>query len=226
MNRSIAALAPVLVAAMLIAGCSSKTTSAADETTTTAVPATSSTTTTMNATAGTSAVLVAFPDQAAADAWINVDDSVMGGVSASESTWTTEGGSGAMAFTGLLSTERNGGFASTFAPIDRSLGLRAAGARALAVDATGDGRTYLLQLRVGGNGNERWIARFTPAGPTSGQRVSTIAIDTFEPVSQFLRPTVADAPLDPASIFQIGIYVLDGQVGRFRLVLNTVTAIK
>ena len=214
----------LLATVAVVAACSSSPSSSGDvasdttAVTTTAEPSTTSTT----VPAGN--VLASFPDAAAADAWVNVDDSVMGGVSDSRSTWTTEGGVGALAFEGVLSTERNGGFSSTLGPIDRTIGQRAAGARALAVDATGDGRTYLLQLR--GGGGQRWIARFTPPPTSSATRVSTIAVDSFEAVTQFLRPMPSSAPLDPSTINQIGVYVLDGQVGQFRLVLVSVTAVR
>lgn len=216
----------VLGALLTLSGCSSSTRSsdvAPDTTSVVEVTTSTSTTTTV---APSSDVLVSFPDAASVARWANVDDSVMGGVSASRSTWTTDGGVGALAFTGVLSTERNGGFSSTLGPIDRTMGARAAGARALKVEASGDGRTYLLQLRAGADSAQRWIARFTPPTSAGVPAHSTIAIDAFESVSQFLRPITPAGPLDPSTITQLGIYVLDGQVGEFRLVLTAVTAVK
>jgi hypothetical protein len=173
-------------------------------------------------------VIISFPDAASVAAWRNVDDSVMGGVSASTSSWLLNGGRGAMEFTGELSTDNNGGFASTLSRVDKDLGTRASGSRALGVRAIGDGRTYLLQLRAGPSGAERWISRFTPPtvvtdgiGPTVD-----VSLESFEPVNQFLRPIDPVAALDPATISQIGVYVLDGQVGSFRLVLESVSAVR
>ena len=172
--------------------------------------------------------IVSFPDAASVAAWRNVDDSVMGGVSASTSSWVVSGGRGAMEFTGELSTDNNGGFASTLSRVDTDLGRRASGSRALGVRAFGDGRTYLLQLRAGPSGGERWISRFTPpivdtegTGPTV-----EVSLESFEPVNQFLRPIDPVAALDPATISQIGVYVLDGQVGSFRLVLEGISAVR
>jgi hypothetical protein len=172
--------------------------------------------------------IVSFPDASSVAAWRNVDDSVMGGVSASRSSWVTSEGRGAMEFTGDLSTENNGGFASTLSRVDTGLGMRAAGARALGVRAYGDGRTYLLQLRAGPSGADRWISRFTPpGGDTGGSSVNVeLPLASFEPVNQFLRPVDPMAALDPASISQIGIYVLDGQVGQFLLVLESISALR
>lgn len=173
-------------------------------------------------------VIISFPDASSVAAWRNVDDSVMGGVSASTSSWLLSGGRGAMEFTGELSTDNNGGFASTLSRVDKDLGTRASGSRALGVRAFGDGRIYLLQLRAGPSGTERWISRFTPPNVDSKWTGVTVevAFSSFEPVNQFLRPIDPVAALDPATISQIGIYVLDGQVGSFRLVLESISALR
>jgi hypothetical protein len=173
-------------------------------------------------------VIVSFPDDSSVASWRNVDDSVMGGVSASTSSWVATGDGGVMEFTGDLSTDNNGGFASTLSRVDTGLGMRAAGARALGVRAYGDGRTYLLQLRAGPSGADRWISRFTPPADDSSGTAANIELPlaSFEPVNQFLRPVDPMAALDPASITQIGIYVLDGQVGSFRLVFESLSAVR
>jgi len=174
------------------------------------------------------AVIISFPDVSSVAAWRNVDDSVMGGVSASTSSWVSSGDRGAMEFTGDLSTDNNGGFASTLSRVDSDLGMRASGSRALGLRAFGDGRTYLLQLRAGPGGADRWISRFTPpAGDNEGSGANLeLPLESFEPVNQFLRPVDPMAAFDPASITQIGIYVLDGQVGSFRLVLESISAVR
>ena len=173
-------------------------------------------------------VIISFPDASSVAAWRNVDDSVMGGVSASTSSWVSSGGRGAMEFTGELSTDNNGGFASTLSRVDTGLGMRASGSRALGLRAFGDGRTYLLQLRAGPSGADRWISRFTPPAEDSSGTAANIELPlaSFEPVNQFLRPVDPMAALDPATISQIGIYVLDGQVGSFRLVLEGISAVR
>lgn len=185
-------------------------------------------TTTSTTASPSSAVLVAFPDPASTEGWINVDDSVMGGISASETEWLDGGGEGALVFTGLLSTESNGGFSSVLSPTDRAIGQRASDAIALQVNAIGDGRTYLLQLRAGREGNERWIARFTPLTyrPRTDTEESKIPISSFQFVDRFLRPMQPSTPLDPSTIVQVGVYVLDGQIGQFRLTLESISAIR
>jgi hypothetical protein len=173
-------------------------------------------------------VIVSFPDASSVAAWRNVDDWVMGGVSASSSSWVSSGGRGALEFTGDLSTDNNGGFASTVRRADAGLGLRASGARALGLRAFGDGRTYLLQLQAGPTGADRWISRFTPPADDASGSAPTIELPlaSFEPVNKFLEPVDPMGALDPASITQIGIYVLDGQVGSFRLELESITALR
>jgi len=172
--------------------------------------------------------VVWFPDASSVAAWRNVNDSVMGGVSGSSNSWVSSGGRGAIEFTGELSTENNGGFASTVSRVDAGLGVRASGARALGLRAFGDGRTYLLQLLAGPSGADRWISRFTPpADDTSGSAPNIeLPLASFEPVNKFLEPVDPMAELDPAFISQIGIYVLDGQVGSFRLVVESISALR
>ncbi|MBU6329025.1 MAG: CIA30 family protein [Acidobacteria bacterium] len=221
-------LAVVGLALGLIAGAcgGSAATSSVDPSVETTAAPSPSTTASSASTIASSAVIVAFPDPASVDAWRNVDDSVMGGVSDSTSSWVDVDG-GAMEFTGDLSTENNGGFASTLSPVDRTFGARAVGAGALRVSAQGDGRTYLLQLRAGANGSDRWISRFTPAADgATGSSAIDLPIASFEAVNGFLRPVTPTGPLDPATITQIGVYVLDGQVGRFRLVLVSITPVR
>ena len=127
-----------------------------------------------------------------------------------------------------MTTEQNGGFTSTLGPADQRIGQLALGANALGVKAIGDGRTYVLQLRAGQSGQDRWIARFTPSSTSEGSsgNLVSIPIDSFAPVNRFLRPTTPSAPLDPATIDQIGVYLIDEQVGNFRLAIEQITAIR
>jgi NADH dehydrogenase [ubiquinone] 1 alpha subcomplex assembly factor 1 len=173
-----------------------------------------------------SGVLFDFAKPQSVTGWSSIDDSVMGGISKSTTTWDETDGSGALLFSGLMTTEQNGGFTSTLGPPDRSLGQVAAGAKALGVNAIGDGRTYVLQLRAD-QSETRWIARFTPLTKhegTNGNLVS-IPLESFAPVDRFLRPATARAPLDPANIVQISVYLIDEQIGDFRLAIKAFTAI-
>jgi len=175
-----------------------------------------------------SSVLFEFASPRSVTGWASVDDSVMGGISASTTTWVETTGSGALLFSGMMTTEQNGGFTSTFGPADQRLGQAAAGSNALGVTAVGDGRTYVMQLRTGQSGQDRWIARFTPTSISEGSNGTLVAIpiDSFAPVNRFLSPATPSAPLDPATIIQIGIYLIDEQVGNFRLAIEQISAIR
>src|SRR5690348_5989802 len=80
------------------------------------------------------------PDNVAG--WTTVNDPVMGGRSTSNVAY----GDGGLVFSGDLSLENNGGFASARSPQDPGIGERAAGATSLRVRAVGDGKTYVLKV--------------------------------------------------------------------------------
>lgn len=216
MRRCVALLA--LLAPLVLAACGADETPTTSSSTTTSTPAQSSTTTSTSA--PVDRVLVSFADPDAVVGWTNVDDTVMGGVSDSVTRWSA----GNLVFSGTMSLDNNGGFVSTVGPVDRSIGTRAAGVRTIVVDATDDdSRTYVLLLRAGRDGVDRWIARFTP--PTSDNCCAVeLPLDEFRPVDRFLRSTTPSMPLDPSTIVQMGIYLTDGQQGRFVLRVASIDA--
>lgn len=219
---SVAVIAITTIAACSGSTASSTTTSSVEVSTTTAPPPT---TTSIERDVATTNVLFDFPDRESVRRWSNIDDSVMGGISSSTSTWIDTGG---LLFSGTMTTESNGGFTSVLGPAEERIGERSAATLGLGVDAVGDGRTYVLQLRAGVDGRDRWIARFTPIAITnrSTGNIVTIPFDSFQPVDRFLRPTTPSAPLDPSTILQIGIYLIDGQVGDFRLAVRSILAVR
>ncbi|MCV7214782.1 CIA30 family protein [Mycobacterium crocinum] len=159
------------------------------------------------------AVLADLSDPAAVAAWTTVNDPVMGGRSTSSVTF----GDGGLVFSGNISLENNGGFASARAPLDSEIGARASGATSLSVRALGDGKTYVLKVETG----QPWsyIQRFsTDAGV---RRAYDLPVGNFESVGMFLNPVPAP-PLDPSAINRVGIYILDKQEGPFRLVVSAI----
>ncbi len=182
---------------------------------TSANPPTTQTSTSTGAT-DTLRVLESFAEPGSVDDWTNVDDTVMGGVSASTTTWSEE----RMVFAGDLSLENNGGFTSVRGPVDPGFGDVLAGASAIVVDAEGDGRTYVLQVRT--SDDRQYVARFvTTAGGLERHR---LPLDAFEPVTRFLEPAPDAPPLDAGSVAQLTIYLLDGQEGPFRLAVAEISA--
>lgn len=167
-------------------------------------------------------VLVSFADPASVAGWSNVDDSVMGGVSISRTTWEA----GSLVVAGIVSKDNNGGFVSTIGPVDPGLGTRARGAMSIAIGAhldTGPVGRYLLWLRSADGG--RWVAPFTPLATGSCCAV-TIPVVDFVPVDRFLRELPSAAPLDPSAIVQLGIYLLpDVPRSAFRLTVTSIDAV-
>ncbi len=228
MRRSLLLSALSLFWVFVLSSCSSETrTSPSTETSVTTELAPPVTAAPVAPPEPTTNVLFEFESPQSIAGWSSVDDSVMGGISASTTTWEETDGSGALLFSGRMTTEQNGGFTSTLGPSDQRLGRVASGAAALGVSAVGDGRTYVMQLRAGQSGQDRWIARFTPPStPGERRRLVSIPIESFAPVNRFLSPITPNSPLDPSTIEQIGIYLIDGQVGNFRLAIEQITAIR
>lgn len=159
----------------------------------------------------------AFPTAASVDGWVNQDDPVMGGVSRSAATWSD----GALVFSGNLSLENNGGFASVLSPRTDPAGPRMAGATGLTLDATGDGRTYVVQLRSADRAGA-YIQRVTTEAGAA--RSYDLPISGFEPVNFMLQRDQAAPPLDPADVGQVAIYVTDKQEGPFSLQVRRLAA--
>jgi hypothetical protein len=184
--------------------------------TTTAVEtsvATTSTTTTPIQQAQ-SMVLYDFADQSDVSDWFNQNDTVMGGVSDSASTWVD----GQLVFSGNLSLDNNGGFTSTFGPINDQLPTLMSGAEAIVVTARGDGKTYLMQIR--NYDNTRYIQRFTTVADVEQDYVLPLA--DFESVDWRLSVIPNAAPIDTSTIGQLGFYLLDKQVGPFELAISMI----
>jgi hypothetical protein len=171
-------------------------------TTTTAVPA--------------DIILFDFADPASVAGWSTQNDTVMGGVSSATVAWAD----GAMVFSGELSLANNGGFTSAVSPQDPGLGVGASETDALVINGTGDSRTYLVQLRGGRNGQQRWTQPFTL--PTTPGEV-TLPINAFE-ATDFMLDPVAPEPVDPSTITAVAIYLVDNQPGPFGLSVTSLAA--
>ncbi len=163
-----------------------------------------------------SVVLVDLDDAGEVAAWTTVNDPVMGGMSASRIAF----GDGGLVFSGTISLQNNGGFASARSPQDPDIGRKATGAQTFRVHAVGDGKTYLLKV---GTAGQPWsyVQRFpTEAGV---QRIYELPVESFSPVGMRLDPA-PDAPqtLDPSSVNQVAIYILDKQQGPFAITLSAI----
>lgn len=143
-----------------------------------------------------------------------VNDGVMGGRSSSRLELADEGFA---VFSGNVSLENNGGFASVRLPIPpRAM----AGATHLVLRVRGDGQRYQARLRSGRQWDGvSWAAEFEAS--RSGWVTVEMPLDGFEPTFRGYRPRRA-GPVAPAEVGQVGIMITDKQVGPFRLEIEWV----
>jgi len=155
-----------------------------------------------------------FTTQSVAANWSVQNDTVMGGVSESSSTWVDK----QLVFSGNLSLENNGGFVSCFGPVDEKLPNLMNGSTAIRIRATGDGKTYLFQLR--GNDGTNYVQRFTST--KEKDQVYVLPLSDFTAVDWRLEE-IADAPaIETSNIYQMGIYLVDKQTGPFRIAITSI----
>jgi len=158
--------------------------------------------------------LLDFDDAAEAAAWYAVDDVVMGGVSRSGFDLSAPG---IARFSGQVSLENGGGFASVRTP---PRGWDTVGATAFVLRVRGGGRTYKFTLRTGdGFDGIQYQARFAP--PAGEWTEVRLPVASFAPT--FRGRTLSGVlPLDPASVRALGLMVSDKQAGSFELLLDRI----
>lgn len=183
-----------------------------EQTATTATATSEAVTTTTSPAADEPIVLADFPDADSVAGWSIQNDTVMGGVSNSRTEWVD----GQLIFAGDLSLDNNGGFCSMRSPVSADFGALAAGATALTLTATGDDQVYLVQVRTD---RDLFVQRVTIAGDTEDTYVLPFA--DFTATDFMLDAITPLEPLDPGSILQIAVYILDKQEGPFRLAIRS-----
>ena len=90
----------------------------------------------------------------------------------------------------------------------------------IAIEARGDGRVWTVEVRMDGE-NGGWISTFA----TSPEEFAVVELPwvTFVPVTRFLDPRNPSAALDPAQIFSVAFYLIDGFEAPFRLELRSIS---
>ena len=222
MARAVTASFTGLAAAIALSACGSNdenvssivanTSPMTTEQTATTSTTTSEAVTTTTPTAEEPIVLADFPDADSVAGWSIQNDTVMGGVSNSRTEWVD----GQLIFAGDLSLDNNGGFCSMRSPVSADFGALAAGATALTLTATGDDQVYLVQVRTD---RDLFVQRVTIAGDTEDTYVLPFA--DFTATDFMLDAITPLEPLDPGSILQIAVYILDKQEGPFRLAIRS-----
>ena len=155
-----------------------------------------------------------FTTQAVVASWSVQNDTVMGGVSESSSTWVDN----QLVFSGNLSLENNGGFVSCFGPVDEKLATVIGGATSLYLRATGDGKTYLFQLR--GNDGTNYVQRFTSTAEED--QVYVLPLSEFTSVDWRLTEIADAPPIETNNIYQMGLYLVDKQTGPFKIAISSI----
>ena len=160
--------------------------------------------------------LVDFSEPTEQDRWLIVNDGVMGGRSDGRMQWS---GDGTAIFSGSISLEQGGGFASVRARLGR---MDLSSYHGLSVRFRGDGKRYRLRIRTDPDCDG--IA-YQASFDTTADRwdIIDLAFDRFIPSFRGRTPTGA-TPLDPSLIEQIGFMVADKQAGDFHLEIDWVRA--
>lgn len=157
-----------------------------------------------------------FADEAVIDAWVAVNDAVMGGVSTGRLEAT---GNGTAAFTGLVSLENDGGFASVRSrPREHDLG----GCAGLELRVRGDGRRYKINLKTDPLPDG---VLYRAVFETREDEWQTLRLPFVKFLPAFRGRIVPEAPpLDPSRVRSLGLMISDRQAGPFRLEIARIAA--
>ena len=145
-----------------------------------------------------------------------INDRVMGGISASQLQLTKEG---TALFTGNVSLENNGGFASLQSK--PSL-YNFTGYEGIAIRVRGDGKRYKLSLK---NNTFLDSARYESAFTTEKGVWATVTIPFNTLVPTFRgRVLTNEIPLDISKVKSFGLLISDKQAGPFRMEIDWLKA--
>ena len=157
--------------------------------------------------------LADFTDRTEAECWQSIDDAVMGGHSRSAMLAGDDMG----VFTGTLSLERGGGFASVRRR-DQLVDLSAY--HSVELRLRGDGKRYKLNLRTSRDYDGAVYQASFETRPSTWQSVR-LNLSAFAP--RFRGRSMAGV-LDPRRICSLGLLISDRQTGTFRLELSAIKA--
>jgi len=160
--------------------------------------------------------LLDFAAASAIELWAPIDDLVMGGLSRSR---FTAGDPGSARFSGMVSLENGGGFASVRT---RPRSWPTAGTDGFALRVRGDGKTYKFTVRVDDRFDGiQYQARFSPP---AGEWTEVVL-----PAVSFLasfrgRPVSAAPPLEMRQVRALGLMISERQAGAFELLISRIAA--
>lgn len=153
--------------------------------------------------------LLNFAAPEAAENWQAVNDGVMGGVSSGRFRITDDR---TLEFSGMLSLENNGGFASVRTkPTD--LGIEAGDS--IVVRVRGDGRAYVLNLYTR---SRRMAFSYRAPLPTTKDEWTELRVPLADFIpTAFGRRVQGMGPVEPDQINGLGFMLSDKKAGPFRL---------
>ncbi|MFW5757571.1 MAG: CIA30 family protein [Bacteroidota bacterium] len=141
--------------------------------------------------------------------WLIVNDGVMGGLS--ESRFALSNRNTAV-FSGYVTLENNGGFASTRT---KAMQFQMDGYKGILIRVKGDGKKYQFRLRTN-NQFDGVAYRYHFETKKDQWQTISVAFNEFEPV--FRGRTLQNVqPVSPQNIQQLGIMISDKQTGNFKL---------
>ena len=159
-----------------------------------------------------------FDNLAEVQQWRTIDDVVMGGVSQSV---IKAGSQGTVLFTGTVSLENFGGFASASSmPADYNLH----GCEGIAIRVQGDGKRYKFTVKT-----DTAFSGFTYQAPfnteNSAWSIIKFPFKTFVPT---FRGSVMDdvEPIDAGKVKSFGFLIADKQKGPFRIEIDWIKTYK
>ena len=145
--------------------------------------------------------------------WRVESDRVMGG----RSTGSAETAEGTLVFDGEVVTE-GGGFSSVRA--GRKVDL--SGYDGIELRVRGGGRTFELDVSDGTESRGREVNRRGPFPTTGSWKTVRVPFDSLEETAH--GEPVSPGPLNLAAVTSIGIYIIDGKDGPFRLEVDWIRA--
>ena len=171
---------------------------------------------TIKADTATNKTLFDFQAATNSPAWQIVNDDVMGGVSTSRFQILTNRGA---VFSGVVSLENNGGFASVRSqPVRENL----TGLTDFFLRVRGDGRSYKFSVRTGASFDTPLYQCSFTTKPGEWEE-HRLAFSDFVPT--FRGRVLTDVPpLNPAKVNSVGFLISDKQAGPFRLEIGWIKA--
>ena len=158
--------------------------------------------------------IIDFQQSQELDNWVIVNDTVMGG----RSNARLDIDDSFLSFSGILSLENNGGFASIRRVNNGKAWLSD---KPIQIQVKGDGREYQLRFRTNQRADDvSYVASFK----TKVDEASVFQFNQSDFLPQYRGRIVSDAPaLDFANMKQVGFLLADGNPGEFLLLIERIS---